>query len=153
MARDRQLEGGAVPEAVISIIGPGMKIVGDCQTDGTVRIEGSVEGSVRAGKAVVVGKDGEVNGEILTQDAIVSGRVVGTLTAESRLELQGTSKVEGEVFARRMQLEDGAMLNGTVHMGEVRKSAEATAPAPSAPPSTQKPATPARGDAKAAVTT
>lgn len=152
MARDRQIEGGAVPEAVISIIGPGMKIVGDCQTDGTVRIEGTVEGSVRAGKAVVVGKDGEVNGEILTQDAIVSGRVVGTLTAESRLELQGTSKVEGEVFARRMQLEDGAMLNGTVHMGEVRKSAD-TAPAPSSPPSTQKPAAPARGDTKAAVTT
>jgi cytoskeletal protein CcmA (bactofilin family) len=157
MARDRQIEGGAAPEAVISIIGPGMKIVGDCQTDGTVRIEGTVEGSVRAGKAVVVGKDGEVNGEILTQDAIVSGRVVGTLTAESRLELQSTSKVEGEVFARRMQLEDGAMLNGTVHMGEVRKSAETSAaPAtlPAAPPSTAKPATPSvRGESKAAVPT
>jgi cytoskeletal protein CcmA (bactofilin family) len=153
MARDRQFEGGAAPEAVISIIGPGMKIVGDCQTDGTVRIEGTVEGSVRAGKAVVVGKDGEVNGEIVTQDAIVSGRVVGTLTAESRLELQSTSKIEGEVFARRMQLEDGAMLNGTVHMGEVRKSAESV-PTPPAPPSTAKPATPsARGETKAPVPT
>lgn len=153
MARDRQIESGTAPEAVISIIGPGMKIVGDCHTDGTVRIEGTVEGSVRAGKAVVVGKDGEVNGEIVTQDAIVSGRVVGTLTAESRLELQSTSKVEGEVFARRMQLEDGAMLNGTVHMGEVRKSAEA-APVKAAPPSTVKPTTPStRGEGKAAAVT
>jgi cytoskeletal protein CcmA (bactofilin family) len=133
MARDRQVETGSTPEAVISIIGPGMRINGDCETDGTVRIEGSVEGSVRAGKAVVVGKDGLVTGEIVTQDAVVSGRVVGTLTAESRLELQATSKVEGEVYARRMQLEDGAMLNGTVQMGEVPKKGQ---PAPMAPPST-----------------
>ena len=133
MARDRQIETGSTPEAVISIIGPGMRIKGDCETDGTVRVEGSVEGSVRAGKAVVVGKDGLVTGDIITQDAVVSGRVVGTLTAESRLELQATSKVEGEVYARRMQLEDGAMLNGTVQMGEIRKKGE---PAPTPPPST-----------------
>jgi cytoskeletal protein CcmA (bactofilin family) len=42
-------------EGVISIIGPGMRVVGDCETEGTLRIEGSVEGTVRAGKAVVVG--------------------------------------------------------------------------------------------------
>ena len=51
----------AVPHAdAISIIGPGMKILGDCDTEGTLRIEGSVRGTVRAGKAVVIGKDGVV---------------------------------------------------------------------------------------------
>lgn len=119
MAKDR-LSSAAPPETVISIIGPGMKVVGDCQTDGTVRIEGTVEGSVRAGKAVVIGKDGLVDGTVVTQDAVVSGRLKGTLTAESRLELQATSRIEGEVFARRMQLEEGAVLNGTVHMGDKR---------------------------------
>ena len=91
--RDRQVDPG-ISESVISIIGPGMRIVGDCETDGTVRIEGNVEGSVRAGKAVVVGKDGLVKGDIITQDAVISGRVQGTLTAESRLELQSTCRVQ-----------------------------------------------------------
>jgi cytoskeletal protein CcmA (bactofilin family) len=109
---------GTPPEAVISIIGPGMKVVGDCQTDGTIRVEGAVEGSVHAGKAVVIGKQGSVKGNIVTQDAVVSGRVQGTLVAESRLELQATCHIEGEVHTRRMQLEEGAVLNGTVHMGE-----------------------------------
>lgn len=118
MARDREGNGGASPESVISIIGPGMKVIGDCETDGTVRIEGTVQGSVRAGKAVVVGKEGLVEGDIATQDAVISGRVQGTLVAESRLELQGTSHIEGEVRARRMQLEEGAVLNGTVSMGQ-----------------------------------
>jgi cytoskeletal protein CcmA (bactofilin family) len=104
-------------ESVISIIGPGMSVVGDCETDGTIRVEGSVKGSLKAGKAVVVGKDGFVEGDISTQDAVISGRVSGTLLAESRLELQATSRVDGEVRARRMQLEEGAVLNGTVTMG------------------------------------
>jgi cytoskeletal protein CcmA (bactofilin family) len=117
MARDRG-GNGAPPESVISIIGPGMRVVGDCETDGTIRIEGIVEGSVRAGKAVVVGKDGVVSGDIATQDAVISGTVNGTLVADSRLELQATSRIEGDVRARRLQLEEGAIFNGTVHMGE-----------------------------------
>ena len=112
---------GTPPEAVISIIGPGMKVVGDCQCDGTVRVEGTVEGSIKAGKAVVIGKLGSVIGDIQTQDAVVSGRVTGTLIAESRLELQATCHIEGEVRTRRMQLEEGAVLNGTVHMSDGKR--------------------------------
>ena len=132
MARDRG-DSGTAPEAVISIVGPGMKILGDCETDGTVRIEGSVQGSVRAGKAVVVGKDGTVEGDISTQDAVVSGRIVGSLMAASRLEVQASAVIEGEVKARRMQLDEGAVLNGTVTMGEVTAKEPAGAPAPTLP--------------------
>jgi cytoskeletal protein CcmA (bactofilin family) len=116
MAKERTA--GAPPETVISIIGPGMHVIGECITDGTLRIEGSVQGTVRAGKAVGVGKEGVVNGEVFTQDAVISGRVAGLLVAESRLELQATCRIEGEVQARRMQLEEGAELNGSVQMGE-----------------------------------
>jgi cytoskeletal protein CcmA (bactofilin family) len=115
MARETS---GTPPEAVISIIGPGMKVIGDCVTDGTIRVEGTVEGSIRAGKAVVVGKQGVVTGDVVTQDAVISGRVNGTLVAESRLELQASCRIEGEVRTRRMQLEEGAILNGSVQMGE-----------------------------------
>lgn len=122
---------GTPPEAVISIIAHGMKVIGDCVTDGTVRVEGTVEGSIRAGKAVVVGKQGSVTGDVITQDAVISGRVKGTLVAESRLELQASCHIEGEIRTRRMQLEEGAVLNGSVQMGErgERQGASRTAPA------------------------
>lgn len=116
MARDRD-NSATSPESVISIIGPGMTIIGDCETDGTVRIEGAVQGSVKAGKAVVIGKQGVVTGDIITQDAVISGRVEGKLVAASRLELQATCRIDGEVHTRRMQLEEGAVLNGSVLMG------------------------------------
>ena len=102
----------------MSIIGPGMHIVGDLVTDGTVRIEGRVEGTIRAGKAVVIGKEGELQGEIHTQDAVIGGRVRGTISAASRLELQATCDIEGHIQARaqHLHLEQGARFNGQVHM-------------------------------------
>jgi cytoskeletal protein CcmA (bactofilin family) len=107
-------------EGVVSIIGPGMRVVGDCDTDGTLRVEGIVEGTVRAGKAVVVGKDGAIQGDIITQDAIIGGKVNGKVLAESRLELQATAIVEGEIRARRIKLDEGGRLNGNVHIGELK---------------------------------
>lgn len=115
MARDRSSQGSA-PESVISIIGPGMKVVGDCETDGTLRVEGAVQGSVHAGKAVVIGKDGLVIGDVSTQDAVISGRVEGSVSADSRLELQATCRIDGEVNTPRLQLEEGAVFNGSVQM-------------------------------------
>ncbi|MEJ2481699.1 MAG: polymer-forming cytoskeletal protein [Gemmatimonadota bacterium] len=102
---------------VVSIIGPGMKITGDCESDGTIRVEGSIEGSVRAAKSVVVGKDGLVVGDITTQDAIVAGRVNGSVTAESRVELQASCRIEGDIRSRRVKLEEGGQIDGSLHMG------------------------------------
>jgi cytoskeletal protein CcmA (bactofilin family) len=127
MSRNRAIK-PSPPDQVISIIGPGMKVVGDCDADGAIRIEGSVKGNVRAGKAVVVGKEGRVDGDIFTQDAVIAGLVTGTLRAESRLEVQASSRIEGEIIAARMQLEEGAILNGTIQMGsgaEIGESAGA----------------------------
>lgn len=109
----------AIPaEASMSLIGPGMNIVGDLVTDGTVRVEGRIEGTVRAGKAVVVGKGGEVVGDVITQDAVIGGTIRGTVVAESRLELQATCDIEGQIRARsqHLQLEEGARFNGQVQM-------------------------------------
>ena len=118
MAKEKQdLHQGR--EGVISIIGPGMRVNGDCETEGTLRIEGTVHGKVIAGKAVVVGREGTVQGDIMTQDAVIGGHVTGKVIAESRLELQETSVVDGEIRARRIKLEEGGRVNGTVHTGDV----------------------------------
>lgn len=120
--RDRplQLPRTSSGEGAISIIGPGMRIEGDMETDGTVRIEGTVTGTIRAGKAVVLGQTGEVSGDIFTRDAVIGGRVKGRLVADSRLELQASCNVEGEIRARasHLQLEEGANFNGQIQMIE-----------------------------------
>ena len=51
----------------------------------------------------------------------MSGKVTGSIVAESRLEVKASGRIEGDVHARRLQLEEGAVLNGTVNMGGASK--------------------------------
>lgn len=141
MAKDNPVA-QATHENAISIIGPGMRVIGDCETEGTIRVEGVVQGTVRAAKAVVVGKDGSVQGDVLTQDAVIGGRVVGTVVAESRLELQATCIIEGEIRARRIKLDEGGRVNGTIQTGEVKVPATTRAAHVVVPPRTAPTAVP-----------
>lgn len=105
-------------ETAISLIGPGMRIVGDVVTDGSVRVEGSIQGTLRAARQVQVGKSGEVVGDVLAEEAIIGGRIRGTLAAPGRILLQATCDVEGEVHATsgHFILEEGGRFSGQIRM-------------------------------------
>jgi len=111
---------------VVSVIGPGMEIVGDIRCDGTVRVEGRVEGSIKASKSVVIGKGGAVSGDVETQDVVVAGKVVGTVAGASRVELQDTCHVEGDITSRRIKLDEGGRVEGRLHMGTDTSKVQAT---------------------------
>ena len=105
-------------DGAISIIGPGMVVTGDLVSEGIVRIEGEVRGTIRAGKAVVLGPAGRVDGDIVTGDAVIGGYVSGTIVAHNRLELQSTCVVEGEIQAKpqHLKVDEGARFRGEVRM-------------------------------------
>lgn len=128
MARDSR-HGGHVRELsdVVSVVAPGMTILGDVMCDGTVRVEGKIEGSIKATKSVVVGKDGRVTGDIETQDVVVAGTVVGTVVGASRVELQETCKIEGDIRSRRIKLDEGGRIEGRLHMTAKAADGKSTA--------------------------
>lgn len=118
MARDQRSDPPARELSdVVSVIGPGMEIVGDIKCDGTVRVEGKVTGSIRATKSVVVGTGGTITGDIETQDVVVAGAVDGTVAGASRVELQETCRVQGDIRSRRIKLDEGGRVEGRLHMG------------------------------------
>lgn len=102
----------------LSIIGAGMRVVGDISADGVVKIEGSVNGTVRAAKQVLVARGGEVEGDIVSREAIIGGEVRGAIYAEERVELQATSVVHGDVHTKRLLIQEGGEINGVLRMGE-----------------------------------
>lgn len=80
---------GAAPtsQKVDSIIGAGTVLDGDCETPGSLRVEGRVTGSIRAAR-LTVAADGWVGGDInapanarAESIARIDGRVDGTVTA------------------------------------------------------------------------
>src|SRR2546426_10201399 len=104
-------------EAGLSIIGTGMRVVGDITADGVVKIEGTVVGTVRAGRQVLVGKGGEGEGDVISREAIIGGEVRGSIRADERIEIQSTSVVHGDVVAKRLLVQGGGEINGGVGMG------------------------------------
>lgn len=109
---------GSQGEGSLSIIAAGMKITGDIDTDGVVKVEGRVEGSIRAGRQVLIGRQGEVHGDITTHEAVIGGRVHGSITAVERLEVQGTSTIVGDISTKSIAVVEGGKINGTIRIAE-----------------------------------
>jgi cytoskeletal protein CcmA (bactofilin family) len=120
--RDRGPAPSRAPQGdgAISIIASGMNVVGDVTTEGTVRVEGTVRGTIRAAKSIVLGPGGLIEGNVFTLDAVIGGTVTGSIVAGARLELQNTCSVTGEIRTRaeHLKLEEGARFAGQVKMIE-----------------------------------
>jgi cytoskeletal protein CcmA (bactofilin family) len=128
MAIFTEKSGGPAGESGLSIIGSGMRVVGDISAEGVVKIEGTVVGTVQAGRQVLVAKGGLVEGDVVTREAIIGGEVRGAIQASERVELQTTSVVHGDIATRRMLVQEGGEINGVLRMNEgVLEQAPATA--------------------------
>ncbi|MGQ0712634.1 MAG: bactofilin family protein [Gemmatimonadaceae bacterium] len=111
--------GGNGSEVTLSIIAAGMRVVGDIETEGVIKIEGRIEGSVRAGRQVLIGRQGEVKGDITTREAVIGGKVQGTVSATERLEVQATSTIVGDINTKSIAVAEGGRINGTVRIADM----------------------------------
>lgn len=102
----------------LSIIASGMTVTGDIVSSGVVKVEGRVEGSIRSGRQVLIGRQGEVKGDIETREAIIGGEVSGSITASERTEIQGTAKIDGDIHTKTVVVLEGGVINGSVRMEE-----------------------------------
>jgi cytoskeletal protein CcmA (bactofilin family) len=118
MAMFTEKGAGQGTEAGLSIIGSGMRVVGDISAEGVVKIEGTVVGTVQAGRQVLVAKGGLVEGDVVTREAILGGEVRGSVQASERVELQTTSVVHGDIATRRLLVQEGGEINGVLRMSE-----------------------------------
>ena len=98
------------------MIAAGLKIVGDVETSGTLKIEGTVQGSRIGARQVIVGRSGVIQVDIKAEEIILGGRVVGTVTASERVEIQANSVIEGDIHTRSIVVFEGGLLNGNVRM-------------------------------------
>jgi cytoskeletal protein CcmA (bactofilin family) len=102
----------------LSVIAAGMKIVGDIESTGVVKIEGIVEGAIRGARQLLLGRQGTVHGDIRAHEVVIGGTVVGTIIADERVEIQGTSSVQGDIHTKSIVVLEGGVINGNVRMGE-----------------------------------
>ncbi len=108
----------AVAEAPMSIISSGMKITGDLECAGVVKIDGRIDGSVTGARQVLLGRGGAVHGNVIADEVVIGGVVDGAILAAERLELQGTAVVNGDIETKSIIVLEGARINGVVRMSD-----------------------------------
>ncbi len=120
-------------EAALTIIAAGTRVVGEVISNGVVKVEGEVAGTVRAELQVLVSRGGLIEGDIVTREAVLGGAITGGVVAEERVEVQAGSVVNGDITTERLIVQEGGEVNGHVRMGSPKALAEqvqATTPRP-----------------------
>jgi len=117
---DRGEARGDAPEAALSILAAGLRIIGDVETNGTLKVDGRIEGSILGARQVMLGRNGAVLGNLHAGEVVIGGSVDGAIIAEERLELQGSAVVNGDIDTKSIVVLEGARINGVVRMKEIR---------------------------------
>jgi cytoskeletal protein CcmA (bactofilin family) len=109
-----------------SIVAKDMTIIGDLETEGVVRIEGRIRGTVRAGSQILVGQGAQVEGDLHTREAVVGGEVIGSIHASERVELQPSASVTGNIITPRIAVLEGGKVSGEVRIQDQQAEAGAS---------------------------
>jgi cytoskeletal protein CcmA (bactofilin family) len=99
-----------------SLIGAGTSMKGDITSNGDLRIDGTLVGNIHCSAKVVIGANGNVQGDINGQTADIMGKVTGTIKVKDLLQLKGGSTLNGNIQAAKLQIEPAANFNGECHM-------------------------------------
>jgi len=115
----------------ITIISSGVKIEGKVTSNGSIRVDGALQGDLSAKGNVTVGEQGDINGQINANVVNIGGKVVGTVNAKEKLVLESKSSLKGDIISKILVIEAGAKFDGKSSMGESIK--ETVMPKPPQP--------------------
>ena len=101
-----------------NLIGNGTTIKGDIDSNGDIRIDGHLIGSLKANGKVVIGQTGVMEGDLNCKQAEISGVVKGNITTDELTALKSTSKVEVDLTTKQLLIEVGAQFTGKCVMGQ-----------------------------------
>ena len=108
-------------------IGQGTRIIGDIISKGNLRLDGELDGSLVSETRVVLGSESKLSGTLKAQNAEISGFVKGKIEVEELLVLKPTAVIEGDIKTGKINIESGAVHNGTTSMGGLVKGINSNA--------------------------
>jgi cytoskeletal protein CcmA (bactofilin family) len=118
-----------VSSKAAACISQGIKIKGEVAGTEDLFVDGVVDGKISlANSALTVGPNGTVKAEITAREIVLRGIAEGKFTAEERIQIWNSARVEGDLKAQRISIEDGAELRGKVEAGKVAAKSSAAEP-------------------------
>lgn len=111
----------AVDEGMRAFLSEGTEFKGVLTFEGTLRIDGKLEGEILSSGTLVVGQSGEINADITTSTLISRGKITGNVTTTKRVVLHAESELLGNVKTGSLNVEEGAVFDGHCEMIRARE--------------------------------
>ena len=102
-----------------TVIGDSVQVRGNLTGDEDLHVLGRIEGSIDLQRTLVVAQSGVVKAEVQVKNAIISGVVVGNVSASESVEITREGRMVGDISAPRVIIVDGASFRGNVDMGDI----------------------------------
>ena len=99
-------------ESNISNISENLQITGTIYSSGKISFNGFIKGSLES-KSLYVGKNGFIDGKVESDEAVILGRIKGTLKG-NKVRLASSSRIEGDTYHQVIAIEDGAIYEGSI---------------------------------------
>ncbi|MDR0374520.1 MAG: polymer-forming cytoskeletal protein [Treponema sp.] len=100
--------------SVNTIIGQNSSVVGDVDSAGFTRVDGSLHGNLRAKGRVVIGEKARMKSDVAGTSITIGGVVYGSVIASERLVILSSALVLGDIITRRIQADEGCLIHGKV---------------------------------------
>lgn len=106
-------------ETVDTLIGQYSVFNGDIESEGTIKIEGKLNGNVVSGSDVYISEPAVIKGNITARNIYLSGNIDGNITAKGILHLLSTSKLSGDIEVHSFVADEGSIFRGNCKMRDV----------------------------------
>ena len=102
--------------SINTIIGPGTSVSGDIESGGFTRVDGNVQGDVKARGRLIIGERARMKSNVSGTFVTIGGVVFGNVLASERLIVLTTGLVMGDIITRRIQADEGCLIHGRVRV-------------------------------------
>jgi cytoskeletal protein CcmA (bactofilin family) len=110
-------------QSISTLISEGCILDGNLKAPAYARIDGQITGDIMVDEGLILGEKGIILGSVITKEMVVYGTVNGNIQVNS-LEIKATGKITGEIRTQTLQVENGAVYNGSLSMAQNNKLAQ-----------------------------
>lgn len=104
-------------------IGKTLDIEGEISGQENLSIEGRVQGKISLDQNnVIIKRNATVKAEIHAKNVQIKGRVEGNVFAAEKIHIEKGGHMNGDIFASRIAIEDGAQFKGSAKINTLDPS-------------------------------
>ena len=97
---------------VKAFLGEGTRFKGVLKFDGTVRLDGYLEGEIVTGDTLIIGEKGHIIADLSVGTIVTLGKIEGNISASKKIEIRAKSQLIGDIKTPVLFIEEGAAFEG-----------------------------------------